>query len=354
MKNFLQRGLIIVFLMIAIGGSYAQTIDQFGLEGQYGIIIPHAVDLRGISSSNPYGIQLGYSRLNASKESWEVCNCFYYLGLQLSVHDFGNPDILGQANTISGFFEPILLSGKSWDITLKSGMGLSYLTRVFDEETNPENLFFSSPLSFLIFLQPKLNYQLSDKLDVNVSLLYNHISNGGQRQPNRGINYPMVGVGLSYVLDRQKLPQYEPYEEAKNWNYYVDVFGTNRKTGIGDQRRYLLGTSAGAYYKFFPISALGGGLELYNDQSLIGEDENFFGGFIAAPYAAHHFTFGRFSFSQRFAYYLQKPSGYIDNTFYQRYIIQYGFMNNLQLGVGLKVHGHVAENIDFRLGWKFN
>jgi len=353
MKNFLERGLIIWFFMSSAAGSLAQTSDQFGLEGQYGTIIPHAVDLRGISSSNPYGIQLSYSRLNASRESWEVCNCFYYLGLQLSVHDFGNPDILGQANTLSGFFEPILLSGKSWDFTLKNGMGFSYLTRIYDEETNPENLFFSSPLSFLIFLQPKLNYHVSDHLDLNVSVIYNHISNGGQRQPNRGINYPMVGIGLSYVIDRQKLPHYEPFHETYKWNYYVDIFGTNRKTGVGDQRRYLLGGSAGAYYQIFTVSGLGGGVELYNDRSLIGEDDNFFGGFIAAPYASHHFTFGRFNFSQRFAYYLQKPSGYTDHTFYQRYIIQYGLMKNLYLGVGLKVHGHVAENIDFRLGYKF-
>jgi len=354
MKYFLIAGFVLMFFMNSVMESSAQTIDRFGLEGQYGFIIPHAVDLRGISSTNPYGVQLSYARLNAARERWEVCNCFYYLGLQLSVHDFGNAEILGQANTVSGFFEPILLSGKAWDFTFKSGMGLTYLTRVYDEETNPENQFFSHPLSFLIFLQPTLNYHLSEHLDLNVSMIYNHISNGGQRQPNRGINYPMLGLGLSYVIDRQKLPQYEPYKETEKWNYYVDLFGTNRKTGEGDQRKYLLGLSAGTYYRFFPISALGGGLEVYNDRSLTGEDENFFGGFIAAPYASHHFTFGKFSFSQRFAYYLEKPSGYTHHSFYQRYIIQYGLIKNLQLGVGLKVHGHVAENIDFRLGWKLH
>jgi len=353
MKYFLISGFVMMFFMLSIIRSSAQTIDQFGMEGQYGFIIPHAVDLRGIASSNPYGVQLSYFRLNASRQSWEVCNCFYYLGLQLSIHDFGNPEILGQANNITGFFEPVLFSGRSWNFTFKSGMGFTYLTRVYDEETNPENLFFSHPLSFLIFLQPKLNYRLTDHLDVNVSMIYNHISNGGQRQPNRGINYPMLGVGMSYVIDRQKLPQYEPDEGIGKWNYYIDLFGTNRKTGVGDERKYLLGLSAGAYYSVFPISAFGGGLEFYNDRSLVAEGENFFGGFISAPYGSHHFTFGRFAFSQRFAYYLQKPSSYTDHLFYQRYIIQYGLINNLQLGVGLKVHGHVAENIDFRLGWKF-
>lgn len=353
MKSDKKLWLILPVIIFIFSGVSAQTIDKFGLEGQYGFIIPHAVDLQDISTSNPIGIQMSYSRLNTSRSSWEVCNCFHYLGLQLSIQDFGNPDVLGQANSLTGFFEPILFSGNRWEFTLRSGIGFTYLTRVFDAEDNPENLFFSSPLSFLVFLQPKVNYRLTEQLDLNLSMVYNHISNGGQNQPNRGMNYPMVGLGFSYVVDRQKLPHYESERQTKQWHPYIDIFSTNRKTGEGDQRKYLFGTSAGAYYQFFPISALGAGVEAYNDQSLINENEDFFNGFIAAPYVSHHFTFGRFSFNQRFAYYLQKPTGYIDESFYQRYIIQYSIFENIQLGMGLKVHGHVAENIDFRLGWKF-
>lgn len=353
MKFDLKMWLFLPVIIFAYIKTSAQTMDKFGLEGQYGFIISHAEDLQNISTSNPFGIQLSYSRMNTTKSSWEVCNCFHYLGLQLSIQDFGNAEVLGQANSLTGFFEPILFSGKSWEFNIKSGIGFTYLTRVYDAEGNPENLFFSSPLSFLVFLQPKVNYRISDQLDLNFSLIYNHISNGGQSQPNRGMNYPMVGLGMSYILDRQKLPNYTSDQVMKKWNPYLDIFSTNRKTGDGDQRRYLYGVTAGSYYQFYPISALGGGLEVYNDQSLIDDSEGFFDGFIAAPYASHHFTFGRFSFNQRFAYYLQKPSGYIDQSFYQRYIIQYGILENIQLGMGLKVHGHVAENIDFRLGWKF-
>ncbi|WP_240485962.1 acyloxyacyl hydrolase [Anditalea andensis] len=353
MGNIYQFILILSLMLYTSLETIGQTYDRFGLEGQYGFIIPHALDLRNISTSNPYGVQLSYSRLNTSKESWKVCNCFYYLGLQVAIHDFGNADILGQSNSLSGFFEPILGTGKSWEFSLKSGIGFTYLTRVYDAETNPENLFFSSPLSFLIFLQPSFNYRISEQLDVNLSFVYNHISNGGQRQPNRGINYPMVGLGVSYVVERTTLPEYETDHTLKKWAPYLDVFGTNRKTGVGDERKYLWGTSAGAYYRFFPISGLGGGLEMYHDQSLSGETVNFKNGFIAAPYASHHFIFGRFMFSQRFAYYLQNPDDYADHAFYQRYILQYGIWQNLQLGIGLKVHGHVAENIDLRLGYTF-
>ena len=28
---------------------------------------------------------------------------------------------------------------------------------------------------------------------------YNHISNGGLKQPNKGINYPTLALGLDYI-----------------------------------------------------------------------------------------------------------------------------------------------------------
>lgn len=353
MKNILRITLLFTaFIFLSINSS-AQITRQFGIEGQYGSIIPHAPELREISSTNPLGLQFSYSRLNSSRESWKICNCFHYVGFQLTYHDFKNPEILGQATSLSAFFEPILLNNDKFEFTLKSGMGFTYLNQVYDEEANPLNTFYSNPFSFLLFIQPKINYQLTDRLDGNVSVMFNHISNGGQRQPNRGMNFPMVGLGMSYVLNRQKLPIYEAEMEEDKWGFYIDVFGTTRKSKDLQSRDFLLGSSIGFNYNIFPISAIGGGGEIYTDQSLLNEDYEGGNGFVAAPYVSHQFNFGRFSFSQRLAYYVEKPLDYRDDSFYQRYIIQYRIGENLQFGVGMKAHAHVAENIDFRLGWKF-
>lgn len=333
--------------------AFGQITRHYGIEGQYGSIIPHAEELREISSTNPVGFQLLYSQLNSSRESWEVCNCFYYLGVQVTYHDFRNPDILGQATSLSAFFEPILYKNNRLEFTLKNGMGFTYLNQVYDEVSNPLNTFYSNPFSFLLFIQPKINYKFNDRIGGNVSVLFNHISNGGQRQPNRGMNFPMVGFGMSYVLNRQQLPTYETPPLEDRWGFYIDVFGTTRKSSVSDSRKILLGASLGFNYNILPISAIGGGFEVYSDQSLIIEDLKGSTGFIAAPFISHQFNFGRFSFSQRLAYYAKKPLNYIENSFYQRYIVQYRIVQDLHFGIGLKTHAQVAENIDFRLGWKF-
>jgi hypothetical protein len=64
--------------------------------------------------------------------------------------------------------------------------------------------------------------------------------------------------------------------------------------------------------------------------------------------------FGRFDFAMRYAGYLYKPEGYQeDRDFYQRDTLNYLLGKNFRIGAGLKAHGHVAEYMDFRVGWRF-
>jgi len=338
--------------MLMMGGASAQVVQKFNLETHYGFIIPHAEELVPISNTNPIGFQFSYSRMGLSKEAWEVCNCFFEWGFQFNYHDFNNPSVLGRAYTTSTFFEPILFRQDKWNLSIRSGIGLSYLTQVYHEETNPENTFFSAPLSFLLFVQPKLNYRLTENLDGNLSVVYNHISNGGQSQPNRGMNYPMVGLGVTYFPNRMDFPSFSPKSLTRGMRYYAEVFGTRRQNPVRDDREFALGVGVGAYHTLTEINALGLGGEFIQDQSLnlAFEDES---GFIAAPFVSHHLLFGRFEFAQRFAYYAAKPEGYNDHTFYQRYILQYRVWQGLHLGASLKTHGHVAENVDIRMQWKF-
>ncbi|MCU0402555.1 MAG: acyloxyacyl hydrolase, partial [Algoriphagus sp.] len=75
---------------------------------------------------------------------------------------------------------------------------------------------------------------------------------------------------------------------------------------------------------------------------------------IPGIYLENHFLFGRFDFSQRLGKYLHKPEGYRESeAFYQRYQLSYRVGKHLSLGAGLKAHGHVAEYLDLRMGWRF-
>ena len=343
-------------VFVATGLSlYAQQKSghRYGLDTQYGIIIPHASDLVAVSQSNPLGVNFFWDRIGLDKNTWDTCNCFHYLGVNLSYYNFNNPEVLGSATALSGTFEPILWKSNKLELGLRSGFGVTYLSKVYNAETNPSNTFFSSPLSFLLFVSPRFQWQMQENFALNLAVQYNHISNGGQKQPNRGMNFPTLGLGINYTPKPYSFPNYTAEKTERKPQYYLETFGTLRGESQGDGRKPLVGLTVGAYQRINAIQGLGLGFESQWDNSLLvlPDTEN---AFIHAPYIAHHFLFGKVDFSQRLGIYVKKPKIYEpDKSIYQRYVLSYFLTNSLKFGAALKAHGHVAENIEVRLGYQF-
>ncbi|WP_291783000.1 acyloxyacyl hydrolase [Cecembia sp.] len=347
-----MRFYLIIILLLFSNLTNAQFNTRLNLESSYGFIIAHSPELQPFAQNNPYGFSLQYQMMGLSEKKWAACNCFHYLGIQVSHYNFANRETLGTASSLSGTFEPIIWRHPKWTFSILSGMGFTYLDQVFDEENNPDNVFFSSKLSFLLFLTPRLAYAINDDLALSFSLAYNHISNGGQRQPNKGINFPMIGVGMSYYLKNEQLPKYSLYDEDRQISFFLEGGLTTRRAKGQEGRLPSFSLVFGAIKPLSAINGLGAGLEVNKDYSLTVNNSRL-ESIMPSPYIAHHFLFGKFDFSQRMAVYTQKPIGYVENLFYQRYLLKYQYFKNFSIGISLKAHGHVAENIDLRMGFAF-
>src|SRR5690606_2358370 len=127
--------------LFGIQEANGQTIKRLGGAVGYGAIIAHASELRPISNSNPMGMTGSLQLMDVGRTSWEACNCFYYLGADITYENFNNREILGTAFSLTGTFEPVLWRSEAWVFSLKSGIGVSYLDKVYDPVTNPDNIF---------------------------------------------------------------------------------------------------------------------------------------------------------------------------------------------------------------------
>lgn|SRR5690554_784860 len=344
-----------LFLLMAIfcldmHDGRSQTVLRFGAKGSVGTIIPHSSDLLPLAQTKPLGFNGSVQYMGTGAKSWEVCNCFYYLGLDLFYYNFNHPSVLGSASGISGTFEPMLWRNGPWRLSLASGIGFSYLNKVYDPVDNPDNLFFSQHLSFLLFVSPTLEYRISPGWSAHTGIAYNHISNGGQKQPNKGMNFPAVSIGAFRYLSREDLPDYEKPPFAHSWQRYTSLAFTTKSAAGGSNRKPVVMLAAEAYHPLGPVNALGLGVDIDKDYFLDTE-KSFWESMTAAPFIAHHFTLGKTDFSQSMAIYFYKPENIDNHRFYQRYILRYRVLSHLSAGIGLKAHGHVAENIDVRLAW---
>lgn len=359
--------LICVFSLISMS-IHAQDEEKHkstlivGLNAQYGIIIPHSDDLKEVSESNPWGITADISKLFNSDKSWSNCNCYSKIGLSFAYYNYSNPAELGNSYNLILFAEPYLGFRKNLHMTLRAGMGATYLDQVYDEVTNPRNLFYSSPISFILALSLKLNYRIDPRYTVYLAGNYNHISNGAVSKPNKGINFPTLGLGLEYTIRPLTLERKELNSELdkKKLFKYIRIFWNVRtvpETAEHPEKHdIMIGLEAGLMRRLSRINGLMTGFE-YSYDGLFAEEikrnDLDYTPHLVSLHLGHFFMFGKFTFTQQFAWYAYKSYPFNDHDFFQRYAIYWQFGKLINCGFSLKTHGHVAEYMDVRMGVSF-
>lgn len=337
--------------------------QQVGVRVHTGFIIPHAPDLRAISQTRPVGVELTYSRTTFSRAAYERCNCFARVGGYLTYVTFGNPAELGQTYGVGGYFEPLIRYRHPLYFSLRTTAGLAYLTRVYNADTNPRNTFFGAPLSGLLALSASAHYRLSDRLHLSASAGYNHISNGGTRQPNRGMNFPTAALGVTYVADPVLLPDAGRWPRptlSRRFAKRILAFGSVRTlpgtNQFPERAAWLWGLTATAGYRVSRFHAVTGGLEVVDDgygrgqlrRANVADNHRPLG-----LLGGYELWLGRYVFSTHLGWNVYQPTALPQSRTFQRYQLLYTFGNHWALGVGLKARLNVAEGFDVRMGLRF-
>lgn len=360
---------ILIVLLLSANMLFAQetagsdttqtTAITIGLHNHYGFIISHSSKIRQVANSNPWGVELDVSFHFTNRKAWEYLQGYPRLGASLTYFNFNNPEVLGNGYSLLVFSEPFLSAHKKFSLSFRLGLGLTYLDTPYHPETNPENLFYSTSISFPLVANLMANYRIHERFLLRAGGTYNHISNGGMQQPNKGINYPTFTAGINYTLRPSAFPEREPSERRaveKKRHYLFALMGGAKDRWQSDNRKLpVLGLAAYASQRVGNINGLVAGFEWVADFTIREElrDKGIHKDFLrGAILAGHEFLIGRFRFSQVFGLYLYAPHKARDRV-YQRYGLEYQTGKRLFFGVNLKAHRHVADFFDIRTGIRF-
>lgn len=348
------------FLPISAQTSSNATPFAVGLRGHYGFIIPHSEAIQDQADSNPWGIELDASVHLVGEKTWARFASFPRVGVTLSYVNFDNPEVIGSSISLATYFEPTLAIRNRLNFSFRMGTGITYLTQPFHPETNPENQFYSSHISFILMANVMANYRISPYLQARAGVFYNHISNGGIKQPNKGINFPTASIGLEYLInpyDFKARPKTDWRTlHTDRFRVKTAFFGTAKTLNNEDSRRYaIVGLTGYGSYIIGRMSALTAGVEWVADfaqrqrlrnQSL---DNDFNKGSFNI---GHELLLGKFTFSQQLGFYWYRDT--FDKPFYfQRYGLEYAINSKYFVGFNLKAHGDIADFLDFRAGIVF-
>lgn len=366
MRYYLPNSVVILIVCLFMLPHllYSQNSHIVGFRTHYGFIIPHAEDLKPYSKTNPWGFELEWNLQLMSEDAWNYCYCYPRTGVSFLYVNFANPQILGSSYSLYAFVEPVLGAEKKFHASFRFGIGPSFMDNPYDEISNPENTFFSSHISFLVLLNASLNYRLTDLTNLRLAASFNHISNGGIQNPNRGINFPTVNIGVDYNLKPQpylKRVKNDTIDlHPKKWRFDIVAFGTGKTEIKGEAHYPVFGLYTNVSRVFARLSAVSFGLEGTVDMADKKEIENNElkknGKYIDHKYLSgllgYELLIGRFIFSIRVGAYLYSPFERMDPV-YQRYGLTYHISKRFFAGMDIKAHRHVADFLDFRVGVSF-
>ncbi len=338
-------------------GDSTKTLRLYGLRLHQGSVLIHSRDLRPIRNSYPTGLEFDLGWHQVSQKAWESCHCYPKLGAAISFWEYDNPDVLGQGITGMFYIEPVFGAWQAVSFSIRAAFGLSYQNQPYDEVTNPDNLSYSTYVAFPLQLGGNAHIRLHPQWFLDVTAVYNHFSNGGIREPNKGINWPSVALGVAYY---PQAPEFRR-RAKKDW----------RSEGPPDSRldaSFFLAfhEPVSKLYLFSPgielkysrqvarINALTLGAEWMYDNSdryEIEQAEQDESPHKASVALGHEFLLGKFLFSQQFGFYVFNPWHNAD--VYQRYGLVFRASRRFSFGINLKAHGHVADFLDIRAGVSF-
>ena len=329
------------------------NLFSIGAGYQRGFILAHSEAVQNTKGSNPTGVELILSWKRNDPAVWDLCNCYPRKGLLLTYHEYDNA-ILGQGLSAAYFLEPTYRLSKNLFFAFKAASGLSYLTNPFDSIKNPANQSYSTDLSVYLTVGLGLWFQLNPHWWINSSINYQHISNGGLRQPNKGINWPTAGFALSY--QKATRPFYTGARmKEKFWKEYslrwdAGVFAIARRVldANGNSSRLpLVGFNVQTSKQIGRINAITLGFEIYRDEVLriqLKRDSLQASSVKAGILFGHEFLLGKFLFSQRLGLYVFDQTPYYDQL-YHRWGLQYRINRQFGVGFSLQAHRHVAGRL---------
>ena len=319
----------------------------YGISAYYGYFQVHTNVLMPFRGAHPSGIGVEVSQLILTDKAKNTFAFYPKWGLGLGYVDFGHPD-LGFALTALAYAEPFFKVHGAWRFSARLGMGVAYMSNPYHVDSNPLNRTYSTKLAFPLSAGLSAYYFFNDQWAIKTSVSFEHISNGGLKAPNLGINYPSLSIGLERTLNTyttNPIKDLKPFEKQRRQELHAAY--SIKKDSVSENQS-IAGLSyntsfGGGRINSFTLAAM---LEYRQLQAY----ENATDQWSVAPLVGNEFLLGRLRFGQQLGFYLLQATG-LPNNLFQNYYLRYQVSKHFTGGINLKAHGRVADYLAIQIGF---
>jgi hypothetical protein len=231
-----------------------------------GFLIAHREKMAHLVTSHFYSGELIYNFHTNGLKHWQSAHKNPTFGVLGTFTYNTNRDVVGQAMGAAGFIKLPFARTERLLFNSRIALGLGYLTRKFDKETNPKNNAIGSHLNLLIILGMDLQYIMKHG-HLSFGVDFTHYSNSGTKKPNLGLNIPNIFLGYGVFLNKANQHQSEVPELNKKWGVLTQgLFSMNQNYDYDTRLFPFFGASVYAIKRLNHKGGVSVGLDvMYNE-----------------------------------------------------------------------------------------
>lgn len=173
--------------------------------------------------------ELSLQQTTFGSKTWHQLLNYPAVGVTVIYSGVGGMHEIGSIFGAYPYMSFNFLKSKRNMLNARLGVGIGYATNKWDAHDNPKNTFLGSHVNALFSINVEYSRVLSQRWHLSLYTGMTHMSNGGSRCPNNGINLWQFGFSGRYFLkqQRERLPletidnkQYRGWK-SKNISLYV-------------------------------------------------------------------------------------------------------------------------------------
>jgi hypothetical protein len=350
------------------------ALQSWSVESNFhiGRIVKHSPELLFDVNGLTTATELNFSYQTFGKKEWQQHQRYPQMGISLFYHDLGEAAVFGEALSVIPHINVAVYQSLKYQLGLRFGIGMAYLTKPYDVLTNPTNNAIGSNKNAGVFFELNHRWQLDKYWQLRSALSFIHYSNGANQLPNFGLNTPALVLGARYTPYPVATTDYTGYDVSKKrdkrWGAQMWLTMAYRERGVPGGPSYpVYNASLSTHYYLNKINRLSLGAEYEYNKSVYefgkhvaafnSEAEARRGAARTQLFVADEFLFGSWGFTILSGIYISRQSYLLPGPIYNKVITRYYFpakgKMKWHVGVYLKSHFVIAEYMGFGLGTSF-